>query len=36
MFDALQIVRYEVVRAKADFDNRMEAEVLRFIAAKPR
>ncbi len=36
MFDALQIVRYEVVRAKADFDNRMETEVLRLIAAKPR
>ncbi len=36
MFDALQIVRHEVVRAKADFDNRMETEVLRLIAAKPR
>lgn len=36
MFDALKIVRYEVVRAKADFDHRMETEVLRLIATKPR
>jgi len=36
LFDALKIVRYEIVRAKADFDNRMETEVLRLIATKPR
>jgi SAM-dependent methyltransferase len=36
MFDALRIVRYEIVRAKADFYNRMDTEVLRMVAAKPR
>ena len=36
MFDSLEIVRYEIVRAKADFDNRMETDVLRLIAMKPR
>ncbi len=36
MFDALKIVHYEVVHTKADFDNRMETEVLRLIATKPR
>ena len=35
MFDGLKIVRYEIVRAKADFDNRMETDVLRLIALKP-
>ena len=25
MFDSLEIVRYEIVRAKAGFDNRMES-----------
>lgn len=36
MFDALRIVRYEIVRAKADFYNRAETDVLRMIATKPR
>lgn len=36
MFDKLKIVHYEVVRVKADFDNRMETEVLRLIATKSR
>jgi SAM-dependent methyltransferase len=36
MFDALQIVRYEIVRAKADFYDRMETDVLRMVAIKPR
>ena len=36
MFDALEIVRYEVVRTKADFYNRMDTEVLRMVAMKPR
>lgn len=36
MFDALQIVRYEIVRAKADFYNRMATEVVRMAAMKPR
>lgn len=36
MFDALKIVSYEIVRARADFDNRMETEVLRLTATKPR
>jgi SAM-dependent methyltransferase len=36
MFDALQIVRYEIVRAKADFYDRIDTEVLRMIAMKPR
>ena len=36
MFDSLEITRYEIVRAKADFDNRMETDVLRLIATKPR
>jgi protein-L-isoaspartate O-methyltransferase len=35
MFDALQIVRYEIVRAKADFYDRRETEVLRLVARKP-
>src|SRR6266852_7207725 len=29
MFDALQIVRYEIVRAKSDFYDRRETDVLR-------
>lgn len=35
MFDALQIVHYEIVRAKADFYDRRETEVLRLVARKP-
>ena len=35
MFDALRIVHYEIVRAKADFDNRKETDVIRMIATKP-
>jgi SAM-dependent methyltransferase len=35
MFDALQINRYEIVRAKADWYNRMETDVLRMLAVKP-
>jgi SAM-dependent methyltransferase len=36
MFDALQITRYEIVRAKADWYKRMETDVLRMVAIKPR
>lgn len=36
MFDALQITRYEIVRAKADWYNRIETDVLRMVAVKPR
>lgn len=35
MFDALQINRYEIVRAKADWYNRIETDVLRMVAVKP-
>ena len=35
MFDALRIVHYEIARAKADFDNRMETDVIRMIGIKP-
>jgi len=35
MFDALQIVRYEIVRAKSDFYDRRETDVLRLVARKP-
>jgi hypothetical protein len=35
MFDALKIVRYEIVRTKADFYDRQEIEVLRMVAIKP-
>jgi len=34
LFDALRIVRYEIVRAKADFYDRRETDVLRLIARK--
>lgn len=34
MFDALQVVRYEVVRAKSDFYDRRKTEVLRLVARK--
>jgi SAM-dependent methyltransferase len=35
MFDPLQIVRYEIIRAKSDFYDRRETEVLRLVARKP-
>ena len=35
MFDALLIVRYEIVSAKADFYKRREVDVLRMVAVKP-
>jgi SAM-dependent methyltransferase len=35
LFDALQIVRYEIVTAKSDFFDRREMEVLRLVARKP-
>jgi hypothetical protein len=34
-FDALQIVRYEIVRAKSDFYDRRDTDVLRMVARKP-
>jgi SAM-dependent methyltransferase len=34
MFDTLQIIRYEIVRAKADWYNRIETDVLRMVAVK--
>jgi SAM-dependent methyltransferase len=36
MFDALQIVTYVVVRTKADFYNRIDTDVVRMVAMKPR
>jgi SAM-dependent methyltransferase len=35
MFDPLQIVRYEIIRAKSDFYDRRETDVLRLVARKP-
>lgn len=35
MFDALQIVFYEIVRAKADFYGRREWDILHMVARKP-
>ena len=35
MFDPLQIVSYEIVRAKSDFYDRRETDVLRLVAKKP-
>jgi SAM-dependent methyltransferase len=35
MFDPLQIVHYEMVRAKSDFYDRQETDVIRLIARKP-
>ena len=35
MFDALQIIRYEIVRAKSDFYDRRETDILRMVARKP-
>ena len=34
MFDALRITHYEIVRAKADWYNRMDTDVLRLVAVK--
>jgi len=34
-FDPLQIVHYEIVRAKSDFYDRRETDVIRMIARKP-
>jgi SAM-dependent methyltransferase len=36
LFDGLKIIHYEIVRTNADFDNRMDTEVLQLIATKPR
>ena len=36
MFDALQITRYEIVKTKADWYNRIETDVLHLVALKPR
>ncbi len=35
MFDDLKIMRYEIVRAKADFYGRRDVDVVRMVAAKP-
>ena len=35
MFDALKIIRYEIVQAKADFYERQQVDVLRMVATKP-
>ena len=35
IFDGLQIVRYEIVRAKSDFYERRQTDVLRLVARKP-
>lgn len=35
MFDALEIVRYEIVRAISDFYDQQETDVVRMIARKP-
>jgi SAM-dependent methyltransferase len=35
MFDPLQIVFYEIVRAKSDFYDRRDTEVVRLVAKKP-
>ena len=35
MFDPFQIVSYEIVRAKSDFYDRRETDVLRMVAKKP-
>lgn len=34
MFDSLQVMRYEIVQAKADFYNQQEVEVVRMVATK--
>ncbi len=35
MFDALRILRYEIVNAKADFYDRHETDIIRMVAKKP-
>jgi hypothetical protein len=35
MFDPLQIVFYEVLRAKSDFYDRRDTDVVRLVAKKP-
>lgn len=35
IFDPLQIIRYEIVRAKSDFYDRRDTDVLRMVARKP-
>jgi protein-L-isoaspartate O-methyltransferase len=35
IFDPLQIIRYEIVRAKSDFYDRRDTDVLRLVARKP-
>jgi SAM-dependent methyltransferase len=35
MFDPLVIVRYEIVRAKADWYDRIDTDILRMVAKKP-
>ena len=35
MFDPFQITHYEIVRAKSDFYDRRETDVLRLVARKP-
>jgi SAM-dependent methyltransferase len=35
MFDPLQIMHYEIIRAKSDFYDRRETDVLRLVARKP-
>jgi hypothetical protein len=35
LFDPLEIVRYEIVRDKADFYDRRETDVIRLVARKP-
>jgi len=35
VLDALQVVRYEIVNAKADFFNRRDMDVIRLVARKP-
>lgn len=35
MFDPLQIISYEIIRAKSDFYDRRETDVLRLVAKKP-
>ncbi len=35
MFDSLRIVRYEIVKAKADFYDRRGTHITRMVAKKP-
>jgi protein-L-isoaspartate O-methyltransferase len=35
LFDSLQIIHYDIVRAKSDFYDRRETDVLRLVAKKP-